>query len=176
MAYDFCTCGILLMARPVWHTQMVIPVHMSDGPGSLCLSTVWTNVGLLPYACNIQRQKWMLKLELLFGRTHWNNKHVLGNRYQQVSNNNRMRVSPCCGYDGVEGVGWSVWTAILITSIIFRGSYLWYANFLSLGNNELVTVSTFISFHVSRKQIKIQKASVLMRLHLSLGSWHSVNW
>ena len=48
--------------------------------------------------------------------------------------------------------GNSGWFAILITSILLRGCYLQYTNFLSLTDKELVIFRGVIPVHASEKQ------------------------
>lgn len=46
-----------------------------------------------------------------------------------------------------HGTGWSGWFAILITSILVRGCYLKYNNFLGLSDKESALVRTVSQFH-----------------------------
>ena len=72
--------------------------------------------------------------------------------------------------------GNSGWFAILITSILLRGCYLQYTNFLSLTDKELVIVRGVIPVHASEKQWEIKTAPSLIWLPGSLDPWRSLNW
>ena len=59
---------------------------------------------------------------------------------------------------------WIGWFAILILCIFPREYYLQQTNFLSLSNNESVTVSAVIHVHTSDNQEEIKTVSVLTKI------------
>ena len=78
--------------------------RINNGPGLLC----WPLCEHTFDCCLMhvtRRYKWTLKLELSLRRSDWNKKHILENRYQNISTNNWINISPFYGDGRVKGVG-----------------------------------------------------------------------
>ena len=142
------------------------------------LSPVWTNVGLLSYACNIQGDTngcstWNFVLVELIKIKHTSWK--LGTKTWKIMTESGSRlVLVMTALRVWDGVKWMDCHSdhkyrlqrLLLVVCQFSESVWW----------ETVTVSLFISIHVSREQRKIQNSPVLMKLPHSLGPWCSLNW
>ena len=85
----------------MWHSRWRFRIN--NGPGLLC----WALCEHMFDCCLMyvtRRYKWTLKLELSLRRSDWNKKHILENRYQNLSND-WINISPFYGDGRVKGVG-----------------------------------------------------------------------